>query len=156
MKDKFFYQMLYDAFEGWKIWHRCIKKYQMKVDTAFVLAPSEDARINYYGLKYLDQFLKTNQMKEAVLVVTDRNKRKLNYALSDQICGITVVASRQMERILTYYYACNPDRRFVVMDIDSIPERKNVRNLAGVQGITIEKVIAAGVYRLMPEKTEGF
>lgn len=148
--DLIFLKKLLEIYKGWKIWHKCIEKHSMKDDTAFVLMPSEDIRFNRYGILYLDNYLAENQMRSAVLVVTDKNKKMIKFSLSRKISGIQVVSEKQMKDLLMYYCACNPDRRFVVVDIDCFPVRKKLRNLIGVKGVTLEQLVAVGVYHLIP------
>lgn len=124
--DLIFLKKLMDIYKGWKIWHECMKKNNITDDTAFVLMPSMDAGINKYAMLYLDQYLAANQMQTAVLILTEKNKKKIKISMSRKVSAVQVISRKQMQYILAYYCACNPDRRFIVVDLDCFPVRKNL------------------------------
>lgn len=141
------------ALKGWEEWHRIIKKYELKkpefTSTAVVLLPKDDLENSYFALLYLDRMLRRRDMKSAVVLTVDPlicNAAKL---LSSKLRGVEVISEEGVDALLQYYALCFFDPRFIAASLTE-PSGRNGKDLEGVNGITIEELVAIGVYGIIP------
>lgn len=149
-----FYYKLFEVCYGWIVFRRCIREIDWKRRSAFIIMPSHDRSINQIGLKYLKQYLEVNFLETALIVASDLKIKNAQPASGDEISRIKYISKKDMRCLLAYYNACNPGINCIVVDIDRIPVRKNIRNLVGVNGMSLEQVVSDGIYKITKTKKE--
>lgn len=145
---KSFLIKIWRIFRGWKVWHRCIKRYSIMEDGVVIVLPSCDEEFNRSVIRNLDKYLLENKEKNAVLIVSNLNYSHIDYSLSRSIVHIEKISAKEIENVMMYYATCYPENKMIVADIDKWDVRRNIRKLMGVSNITIEEIVKFGIYKL--------
>ena len=145
--------LFFQAVRGWRIWHGIVKKYGMKtkenISTAVVLMPKSDLENSYYALLYLDRMLYRRDLSSAVVMTTDPLVSKAAGLLCKKLKGVEMIAEGQADALLQYYALYPFDSRFIAASLTE-PHGRNGKALDGVSRITVEELVAIGVYNLIP------
>jgi len=137
---------LVEAYRGWWVWHRMVRKYHIGA-TAVVLLPGMNPEYNRSALLFLDQMLTERKYENAVIMTVDEVIVKCAELFSDNLLGVELISRKQAKRLMQFYCLYEFDSRFMVASLDE-PEGRNAYRLIGVKGTTVEELIALGVYRL--------
>lgn len=141
------------CFFGWKVWHKIIKKYNMKAaqyqKTAVILMPQNDYENSYYALLYLDRMLSLKKYSSAILLYTDALLKKAADFMCDKIRGFECITEKEANALLQYYALYPFDERFIAASLTE-PNGRNGKDLLNVNGITIEELVAIGIYQIVP------
>lgn len=145
--------LFFSALAGWYQWRRILHKYGLKkpenYSTAVVLLPKDDAENSYFALLYLDRMLRVAGYQKAVVLARTTIDVKAAPYLSKKIYGIEMVSDNTAEALLQYFASLIFDTRFICASLTDVKCR-NGKNLLGVCGITVEDMVAIGIYRIIP------
>lgn len=140
---------LISAYKGWWLWRRVIKSAEVGKDTAVILLPSCDREINRLALLYLDDMLKSNKYKNAVILTHDKTIKKCTQLFSKNIVDVVAFSRHDAECLMQLYCLYEFDRRIVVAALDE-PNGRIGSALIGKRGATAEELFVIGVYRIYP------
>ena len=104
--------------------------------------------INYYGLLYLDEFLLRNGYDRAMIFTCDETVLSKANDFSKHICEI-VFLKEEMTSLVDYYSLLKFVPSVVLVSLDK-PAGRRGTNLLGKNGLSVEQMIAIGVYFLIP------
>ena len=145
--------LFFRALDGWLQWRRILKKYCLKTPenyrTAVVLLPKDDAENSYFALLYLDRMLRVAGYQKAVVLARTEIDAKAAPYMSKKICGLEIISDRKAEAILQFYASLVFDTRFICASLTDVKCRDG-KKLLGVCGITVEDMVAIGIYRIIP------
>lgn len=135
--------------EAEKEWRSLLHITRPKHNDRIVLFPTRDDECNLHGMRYLDTFLQRENARSAVIVtVENRVKREIqNY--SDHIKSIIEIEDSQALDLVSLYELHVFDGRFVVVALD-MPSSRNGSSLVGYKDITVEQLVAIGIYSIIP------
>lgn len=116
---------------------------------AYLIFPEHDTEINYYGLLYLDEFLLRSKYGGAVVISADKSVCASSEHFSKNVIATFPVSDDEMAELIDYYALLRflPDAH--VLSLDK-PVGRRGTNLLGKKGLSVEQMIAVGVYLLNP------
>lgn len=142
------YKNLFKAYQGWWRWHKICKKYRLG-NTAVILMPSEDRDNNFHALLYLDELLKRRGWEDAVVLSCDEVSVKSAEYLAKNLKKAAYISRKHAEQIMQYYCLYEFDSRLIVASLDE-PSGRNASSLIGKKGVTVEELVAIGIYKIIP------
>ena len=143
---------LMQALRGWRIWYSLVRRYDMKsgnAKTVVVLLPQYDDEACYFALLYLDRMLSLRKMNAAVLLTVSSDIIEIAPIFSKKILAIEIIDNQVADSLLQYYELMMFDERFIAASLDE-PNGRNGRALVGISNITVEELVAIGIYRIIP------
>ena len=111
--------------------------------------PESDGKVNYYGLLYLDEYLVRNLLKEALIVTNSPGVMKVADQFTPKIRDIVIVSDKEMDDLIAYLKLTEDDSRFVIVSLRH-PVTRNAKHLVGVKDLTVEQIVAIGIYFIIP------
>ncbi len=132
---------------GKKVYERIMDFYSP--GTEVVIFPEDDSRLNYYGLLYLDERLVRGLKKDAIIVTSNSGVEKAAGLFTKKIRSIILVSKEEVEDLLSLYGVIDTPAPFIVVSLDS-PEGRHADRMLGVKGLTVEQLVAIGVYFIIP------
>ncbi len=114
-----------------------------------ILFPESEGKVNYFGLLYLDEHLVRNLKKEALIVTSCPGVAKVADLFTSKIKDIVILSDDDMESLISYLKLTEDDSKFVIVSLTN-PVTRNAKNLVGVKDLTIEQIIAVGIYFIIP------
>lgn len=145
-------KLIKKTYWGWYIWHKIVKKYHLKKDnskTAVVLMPKSDYENSYYALLYLDRMLYLRNFSSAIVLTEDSLITAAAKEMCQSLLAVERISEKESDALLQYYSLLNFDIRFLAASLTE-PSGRNGKALVGVNGITVEELVAIGVYRIVP------
>ena len=140
------------AFRGWYVWHSLVKNHDMKGEhknTAVILLPQDDAENCFFALLYLDRMLSLRRFDAAILLTVSPLSDELISMFSEKVFSVESLSSDDADALLQYYELVEFDSRFIAASLDE-PNGRNGRVLIGVSHITVEEMVAIGIYKIIP------
>ncbi|MBR4227348.1 MAG: hypothetical protein IKR86_11435 [Candidatus Methanomethylophilaceae archaeon] len=113
------------------------------------LFPEEDGKVNYYGLLYLDEYLVRNLLKEALIVTSCPGVMKVADLFTPKIRDVVILTDEEMDDLIAYLKLTEDDSRFVIVSLTK-PATRNAKHLVGVKDLTVEQIVAIGIYFIIP------
>lgn len=138
---------VWNMYQGRRIVRRFLRKNKVQPDQMLVIMNSKDKEIDYYGAQYMYLFLKETNSSSAYILATRPEVRELDFGIAN-INKIELLPEKKIENIIKYLCICMPNVRNVVLDIDTLPNRKKMRGVIGKYGVNIEYIVARGIYHL--------
>ena len=145
-------QKLIKSFKGWLYWHRLVKSHNLE-NSKVILFPSDNKDEIYFSLLYLNQFIEKSGSKSALILSINDIDKSIIELFTDKIIDVIKISDYQLENIIQLYSLFEFDSRFIVASL-TLPQGRNVKNLIGKNNITIEDIIAIGIYHLEDYKKE--
>ncbi len=105
--------------------------------------------MNFYGLLYLDEHLVRNLIKEALIVTSCPGVMKVANLFTPKIRDIVLISDKEMESLISYLKLTEDDSRFVIVSLNK-PATRNAKNIVGVKDLTVEQIVAIGIYFIIP------
>lgn len=143
------YINLLSTYRGWWQWHRIIKGKGVEAGTAVILLPDCNRETNHLALLYLDDMLKSQGFKNAILLTHDPIVEKCAPLFSKNILRVIPFSRKKAEHLMQFYCLYEFDKRFTVASLDE-PNGRNGSALIGKRGTTVEEIFVIGVYRIYP------
>lgn len=134
---------------GFFLWHYLTKKHLISPNSAVILFPDCRDRDNYYGMLYMDQYLRQNNRESALVLTRDIRVPKSIGDFSEHIIKTIYISRAKADALIQYALLYDFDDRFVIAALD-IPAGRNGSRLVNLKGLTEEEVFAVGVYKLHP------
>lgn len=127
------------AYKGREDWIRLISEYNIGDRDYVVLFPKIDREINDIAVKYVERLTENGNV---LLLTHDDVLLNMN-----EIKGLnTKFYSREdAENLMKFYALYQFTDRLIIVSLDE-PEGRTGRNLAGKKGITLEEIIALGIF----------
>lgn len=144
---------LFQAYQGWWVYHRIMKKYSPE-HAKIILLPSGRWEYSYYTLLYLDQMLAWQGYDAAVILTVDKEVRPVSGIFSKKILAVQKITKKQAKHLMQFYCLYDFDPRFVVASLEE-PEGRNGLCMAGIHGITMEQLFVSGIYGIPVYKKQG-
>jgi len=133
--------------EGREIYNRF--KSQLDAGVKIVLFPENDGKVNYYGLLYLDEHLVRTLTREALIVTSCPGVMKVANLFTPKIKDIVIISEKEMESLISYLKLTEDDSKFVIVSLTK-PSTRNAKNIVGVKDLTVEQIVAIGIYFIIP------
>ncbi|MBO4568519.1 MAG: hypothetical protein J5674_00825 [Candidatus Methanomethylophilaceae archaeon] len=118
-------------------------------DTEIVVFPENDSKMNYYGLLYLDERLVRNLKKDAIIVTCIPGVMKSVSLFTQKVKDVIMVSEGEIRDLLCLYGVIDTPSPFIVVSLDS-PEGRHADRLLDVKELTMEQMVAIGVYFIIP------
>lgn len=141
---------LREAAAGRKLFASMSKKHLWsKEKTAYVVFPTDDAEINFYGVLYLNDFALFHKYDTLVLLVCDEALKNTALHSCKKVTAAHVVSKEAVRSLIMYYalYEFSTDIWFVSVDV---PEGRRGSNILGKKGLTKEQFVAIGIFKILP------
>lgn len=135
------------ANEGRKLWLDVCKKYELSDDDYVILIPSLNKEYNYYGLLYLNEFRKKVKAEKIIILTYDERVKRSAKIFLNKIYDICNFSRESAELLMKFYCLYMFTDKLVIISLEE-PEGRNGMQLIGKKGITLEEVMAIGVYGL--------
>ncbi len=123
-----------------------------KNKTTYLIFCEHDEEINHFGLLYLDEFLLRNDFKRAVIIASELSIKEKSRSYSEKIVETVILSENDMNSLISYYSLPLSHKNVRLISLDK-PEGRRGSNLLGKNGLSKEKMIAIGVYNLIPFKS---
>lgn len=136
--------------EGRKLYNSITKDIDPE-ETALVIFPEDDYKLNYYGLLYLDEYLVRNLKKNVILVTPNDTVANAVKYFTNKIKTIHLTSKQATFDLISLYNFIDLEYQTVIVSL-SLPLGRNANNLLGANGLSLEQLIAIGVYFLIPFK----
>ncbi|NRT73710.1 hypothetical protein [Clostridium beijerinckii] len=149
------------ASKGRQIWIKILEKYGIGDGDYIILMPSLNNEYNYYTLLHLNEFINKVNAKRIILLTHDSVVKKVAKLFSNKIYDILYFSREDAECVMKFYCLYKFTDSLIIASLDE-PEGRNGKSLIGKNGITLEEVIAIGVYglkeykRIIPPFYEGY
>ncbi len=139
------------AFHGYLIWKYVDRKCHAPL---YILMPKEKEEYNYHALLYLEQYLESRKLEEAVILTCDE-EAIASLGLFVSKCAVEAVyVSRRKALKLIKYFALNISAARLVIVSLTEPYDTHSENLLGINGVDKGDLVWNDIYRLkgIPEK----
>ena len=123
-------------------------------DDYIIIFPQCNRECNLYGMKYLDTFLQRRSGKQAIILTRDSFVRNCIRTYSDNIKKIICLEEKMLSDLVELYQFHVFHSNVVVVALDE-PFCRKASGLVGIKQITIEQMIAIGVYSIIPFRPLG-
>lgn len=140
-------QSINEAWEGRKLWLDLAERYKLGDGDYVVLMPSDDRDCNYYSLLYLDEFLNRIRGKRAYILTWDDCVKRNAAHFSDRIGEVIDFPRRSAELLMRFYSLYSFTDKLIIASLDE-PDGRSGRKLIGRKGLTVEEIVAIGIYGL--------
>lgn len=144
---------VWNMYRGRSIVRRFLRKNKVMPDQTLVIMSSKDKEIDYYGAQYMYLFLRATNSSSAYILATKPEVSQLDFGLAD-IKKIELLPEKKIENVIKYLCICMPNVRNVVLDIDTLPNRKKMRGVLGKYGVNLEYMVARGIFHLELDPVE--
>lgn len=140
-----------DAEAGRELWLSLVEKHSIKDGEYVVLFPGAYDDWAYYGALYLDDFLKFKASGRALALCFDDEVRRCVASLS-QKSEILEFSREDAERLIAFYSLYMFTDSLIILSPDK-PAGRNGTGIVGVKGVTVEEIVAIGIYGIKELKT---
>jgi len=138
---------LKEAQQGRDFWLNLKKTYQFGENDYILLMPSQKREYNDTALLYLKQFYNTVKANKIFILTFDPiTKQKIEMDFSD-IARLVNITREQAEHLMTYYCLTMFTDKLIVISLEE-PEGRHGMELIGKNGLTIDEIVAIGIYGL--------
>ena len=120
--------------------------------TAYLIFCEHDEEINHFALLYLDEFLLRNDFQRAIIIASKPSLKEKVPTYSEKNTETVIISENDMEYLVSYYALMHFSENVRLVSLDK-PEGRRGSYLLGKKGLTKEKLIAIGVYNLIPFKS---
>ena len=146
-------RLFFLTLQGKREWQRLVKTYELNKSSgakkAVILLPKNDAVNSYFSLLYLDRMLSLNDYQSAIVLARTDIDKEVAPFFCHKIEAVEKVSDSTSEALLQFYAALPFDSRFVCTSLTDVKCRDGEK-LLGVCGITIEEMVAIGIYHIIP------
>jgi hypothetical protein len=135
------------AYAGRAIWLDIVKKYNLSEKDYVILMPSLSREYNYYGLLYFDQFMKHAKADRGIILTSDERVVKTASLFSENIADVVEFSQKKAELLMKFYCLYMFTDKLVIISLEE-PEGRSGLQLVGKKNMTLEEIMAIGVYGL--------
>lgn len=150
---KLFVDNIQKAIYGREVWSNIESKYDIYNGKYALLMPTLNKEYNYYGLLYLNQFLEKFKIDEVIILTVDERVIKCANLFSDKISNVIKISEKDLDCLLEFYCFYLFSEKLIIISLEQ-PNGRNVNKLIGQRGITVEELIAIGLFKLAEFKKE--
>jgi len=134
---------------GKKAYRKILKGIKQGDRPTIVLFPHDRSDLNYYGLLYIDEYLVRTLSRNALIVTSSEGVYRSAELFTDKIYGKILLEEKEMLSFLMLYPLLEPGYDVVVVSLER-PEGRNAHRLLGAKGLTMEQIVAIGVFFIIP------
>lgn len=134
---------LWCAFCGRKIWIKNFFKKVKRQGTYIIVQFTQDSELIKYGNKYIDSFVKKNNLKKLILVLPKKGKYFLEYEEAQEV----FLSKRKLSNLLTFYKLYHFTNQVLFFSINQ-PDSNKLGNMVSKGLISKEEAVAIGLYGL--------
>lgn len=135
------------AYKGRQLWIELRDKHQWGDGDYVILMPSDDKECNYYSLLYLNSFINQNKGQRAYLLTCDEGVKRNAARFSDKICDIIDFSRESAECLMKFYSLYTFTDKLIIASLNE-PEGRSGLRLIGKKGLSVEEIVAIGIYGL--------
>lgn len=139
------------AAEGRRLWLSLVERYNAGDRDYFILMPSAKQEYNHSALVYLDRFIESRKAEKVYVLAYDKYVFENGRKLSEKATEFVEFSRQEAEALMQFYCMYQFTDKLIIASLDE-PDGRNAYNLVGRKGITIEDVMAVGVYGLRKEE----
>ncbi|MCR3757796.1 hypothetical protein KYB31_02145 [Clostridium felsineum] len=139
------------ANRGKELWKNIKNKLKLEDKDFVILIPSLNREYNYYGILYLDQYLKQNKAKRGFVLTVDESATANVHRFSNRVNKIIDISREEAELLMEFYSLYKFSNNFTIVSLEE-PKGRSGKNIVGKFGITVEEAIAVGVYGIRDYK----
>lgn len=139
------------AYNGRKLWLDIFEKYKLSDRDYVILMPSLNSEYNYYALLHLDEFVRKVKAEKIIILTYDDRVQSTGKLFTNRIHDICYFSRENMELLMKFYCLYMFTDKLIIVSLEE-PEGRSGKQLIGKKGITLEEIIAIGIYGL--EKCE--
>ncbi len=130
-------------------WNALLHLTKAKPDDSIILFPGTDHECNFQGMRYLDTYMQRINTKRAIILTVDSFVKNSIGNYSDNISSIIEISQEQAQGFIALYQLRIFDDRFIVVSLNQ-PFCRNAEGMIGIKDITVEQLVAIGVYSIIP------
>lgn len=133
------------AYKGREDWINLISEYNIGDRDYVVLFPKIDRAVNDIAVKYVK---KLTEKGKVLLLTHDDNLLNIS-----DIKGVSAkfYSREDAENLMKFYALYQFTDRLIIVSLDE-PEGRTGKNLTGINGITLEELIAVGIFGMELQK----
>lgn len=139
--------------QGKKVWMNIIDQFQLQKQDYVIVFPSLDSKMNYLCLLYAGQFVESKQPNKVYIITSNRTIEKAYHYFATNLAGCHVISPSEMDELLHFYKLYLFTDRLIIAAFDELPGR-TLKNLAGINDISLEELISVGIYQLRKFRRE--
>ena len=141
------------AAQGRELWLQLVEEYNIEPHEYVILFPSSQREVNSYGLLYLNQFMDTKRLDTVVLLTNDQEVHDTHRQFAENVRHSIQLSDDEIESLLYFYRLYMFTNKLIIVALDQLPGR-SLAQLQNVRGITLEELVAIGIYQLREFKQE--
>lgn len=134
-----------EAEKGREIWLDLIERHNIKDGDYVILFPSSYDEWAYYGALYIDDFLEFKASDRAVCLCHDSEIKA--YVQKNHRAEVLDFPRKSAEKLIAFYSLYMFTDSLIIISPDE-PAGRSGRDIVGVKGVTVEDVVAIGIYGL--------
>lgn len=135
------------AYKGRELWIKLIEENSISDKTYVILMPSLNRKYNYYALLHLNQFLEQKNADQVVILTFDEEVIESAEIFSEKVKKVINFSRESSELLMKFYSLYMFTDKLIIVSLEE-PEGRSGMQLIGKKGITLEEVIAIGIYGL--------
>lgn len=137
--DKLLQALVDKAYRGRSCWLSLVEQYKIEKNDMVVLFPKQDDSINAIAWKYTE---KIAEQKRQIFVLSGEEYQSRH-------SNITWIKfdRQQAEELMQFYALYQFTNQLIIVSLDE-PEGRCGRRLEGINGITMEEIVAIGMFGL--------
>jgi len=135
------------AAQGRLLWLKLVEHNDLQLDDYVFLFPSGQKKESYYGLLYLNQFIEKKKANRIFVITDDEIVFQAAEHFTTNISIKFLYTSEEIDSIVDFYRLYKFTGQLIIVATNRLPGR-TLSQLLGIHGITVEELIAVGVYQL--------
>lgn len=116
---------------------------------AYIVFPTDDQEINFYGLLYLNDLIDFYGYDSFVLLTNQNLVKSAASLLCEKTSKVCSLTDSEMKSIIAYYELLRFSHDVYFVSVD-IPNERRGSNILGRNGLTKEEFVGIGIYHLLP------
>lgn len=137
---------------GRSLWISFIENYKLGDRDFVLLMPSANRDYNYYSLLYINQFIQEKKADKVYILTFDEKVKKSYHLFSDKT-EVVHFSREDARKLMKFYSLYMFTDKLIIASLDE-PEGRTGIQLIGKKGITLEEIIAVGVFGLREFRKE--
>lgn len=116
---------------------------------AFIVFPTDDQELNFYGLLYLNDLIDFYGYDSFVLLTNQNLVNAASNLFCEKIAKVYRLADSEIKSIVSYYELLRFSNDVYFVSID-IPNERRGSNVLNRNNLTKEEFVGIGIYHLLP------
>lgn len=140
-----FYKKVFSAFKGMLLYNSMLLQHKINKNSFIIIQRSGDEELVNYGNKYLDEFIKNNNLEDIVIVTSNEYKKILGIkskSIKRLSCPI-----KKIDCLINLYCMYQFTKNILIFAADK-PNTNRLSKLMETDILTKEETVAIGIYGL--------